>query len=86
MKFKALFFVVMGLSLSFGARAQSIGICLDDDGFVVPCPPTTPEKISSHFANGYTSIKVGVPVDMYIVGDAEVIGTSYFLIRANKQV
>ncbi|HKU17894.1 MAG TPA: hypothetical protein VJP80_01340 [Candidatus Saccharimonadales bacterium] len=86
MKVKSLVLVAVGVTLSFGAWAQGVQVCIDDGGFFLPCPPTNPPLVDTHFSSSYSSIKVGVPVDIYIVGSGTVIGSSYFLIRANKEV
>lgn len=82
MKIGILIAATFATSLPLCAWAQEV--CLNDDGYVVPCMPLAPNKISSHFDVGSLPTKVGVPATVYIISGGTAIGSGYFEIRANK--
>lgn len=80
-KVKILFTVILAV---VSAVAVADDVCINDDGFIVPCPPNTGAPAP---VQGYWSLPVfvkGKPADVYIIGGAAVEGPNYFVIQVEN--
>lgn len=59
-------------------------VCVTDDGFIVPCPPSGPQPVQGYWSVP-SSVKAGVAADFYIYGGGTVAPESEFLLKVNNQ-
>lgn len=82
MELKYMLLAASLFSVSAAARAE---VCFSQDGFVIPCPPSSGGPVSSRFEVGTLPRRAGMATEIYITGGGRVEGTSNFSIYANGQ-
>lgn len=80
---KRIWIIVFALILSAAPTVALAEVCLTDDGFVVPCPPTGPQPVQGHW--GSVPSTSGVPVGVYIYGGSNIAPESELVITLNDQ-
>lgn len=74
--------ILLATFLAAVSVAAIADVCVNDDGFVVPCPPDQLQPVQ-----GYWSLPVfvkGKPADIYIVGGAAIEGFSEIWIQVEN--